>query len=350
MASAPTRPRSRRVRRVDPAGPGWRLRRRGRGFELLDQRGRSIRDEAHRDRVRALAIPPAWNEVWVCPDPDGHIQATGLDAAGRRQYRYHERFTARRAQAKFACTLAFARRLPDLRERVATDLDGEPRDERTVLACVVRLLDRGFFRVGTESYASKNRTFGLTTLEKRHVQIAHEDVLVFDYTAKHGRRRVQSVVDPRAAEIVQTLRRRRGGGERLFAHREGRVWRPVRADAVNAYVRDASGLQDVSAKTFRTWNATVLAAVAMAIADPSAHTSKRARERAMRRAADEVARYLGNTATVCRSAYIDPRVFDRWSNGQTIADAVHDLAAIADPGDLATHGEIEAAVLDLLAG
>ncbi len=326
------------------------MRRRGRGFELLDQRGRPIRGEQHRDRVRALVIPPAWKDVWICPDANGHIQATGMDAAGRRQYRYHERFAARRAQAKFTCTLEFARRLPDMRERVAADLEGELRAERTVLACVVRLLDRGFFRVGTESYASKNQTFGLTTLQKRHVQIVHDDVLVFDYTAKHGRRRVQNVVDPRAAEIVGTLRRRRDGDDRLFAYRDGREWRPVRAEAVNGYVREASGLDGVSAKTFRTWNATVLAAVAMSIADPASQTSKRGRERAMRRAADEVAHYLGNTATVCRSAYIDPRVFDRWSNGQTIAGAVHDLAAIADPGDLATHGDIEAAVLDLLDG
>ncbi|PTL54357.1 DNA topoisomerase IB [Paraconexibacter algicola] len=347
-SSAPTR--RPRVRRSDPSGPGWRLRRRGRGFELLDQRGRRIRGTEHRDRVRALAIPPAWKDVWVCPDPQGHVQATGTDAAGRRQYRYHPDHVARRSRAKFDCTARFARSLPDLRARVDADIAGDDRDEATVLACVVRLLDRGFFRVGTETYAAKNRTFGLTTLEKRHVQIAHDDVLVFDYTAKHGRRRVQNVVDARAAEIVGTLRRRRSGGDRLFAHRDATGWHPVRAEAVNAYIREATGLDDVSAKAFRTWNATVLAAVAVSIAEPAAGTSRRAQERVMKRAADEVARYLGNTPAVCRSSYIDPRVFDRWTAGETVAEAVLDLAALPDPGVLATHGSIEAAVLDLLGG
>jgi len=341
-------PSRRRVRRADPNGPGWQLRRRGRGFELLDQRGRRIRGQEHRDRVRALAIPPAWKDVWVCPDPFGHVQAVGTDAAGRRQYRYHEAYTARRARAKFDCTLQFARALPDLRTRIDEDLQGDERREATVVACIARLLDRGFFRVGTETYAAKNKTFGLTTLQKRHVQIAHDDVLVFDYTAKHGRRRVQNVVDPRAAEIVATLRRRRTGGDRLFAHHDGNAWRPVRAEAVNAYLRETTGLDDVSAKAFRTWNATVLAAVAMSIAEPALGTSKRGAERVMKRAADEVARYLGNTPAVCRSSYIDPRVFDRWSAGVTIADAVHDLAMLPEPGSLSTHGAIEAAVLELL--
>lgn len=333
---------------MDCAGPGWTLRRRGRGFELLDQRGRAIRGEEHKDRVRALAIPPAWKDVWVCPDPDGHIQATGTDEAGRRQYRYHDRYTQRRAQRKFDDTLAFARALPDLRARVAEDLTGDERERATVLACMTRLLDRGFFRVGTETYATRHRTYGLTTLEKRHVQIVHGDVLVFDYTAKHGRRRVQNVVDPRAAEIITVLRRRRSGGDRLFAHRSCGDWRPVRAAELNEYVRAACGVETASAKTFRTWNATVLAAVALAVADPDSQTTGRSRARAMRRAAEEVSHYLGNTPAVCRSAYIDPRVFDRWDRGQTIGPALHDLDALADPGDLATHGAIEDAVLQLL--
>lgn len=350
VPASATKTRSRRVRRVDPSSPGWRLRRRGKGFELLDQRGRRIRGAQHRERVRALAIPPAWKDVWVCPDPYGHVQATGIDAAGRRQYRYHEAYTARRARAKFDCTLRFARALPDLRARVESDLEGDDHDETTVLACITRLLDRGFFRVGTETYAAQNRTFGLTTLEKRHVQIAHDDVLVFDYTAKHGRRRVQNVVDPRAAEVVGTLRRRRSGGDRLFACKDAGVWRPVRADAVNEYIRGATGLDDVSAKAFRTWNATVLAAVAVSIAEPALGASERAQNRVMKRAADEVARYLGNTPAVCRSAYIDPRVFDRWTAGDTIAEAVLDLATLPDPGALSTHGAIEQAVMDLLDG
>lgn len=343
----PARSRT-RVRRVDCAGPGWTLRRRGRGFELLNRNGQAVKDERHLERVRALAIPPAWKDVWICPDPDGHIQATGTDEAGRTQYRYHDTFTQRRARQKFNCTLRFARALPEMRARVTADLEGPDRDEATVLACMTRLLDRGFFRVGTETYAAQHRTFGLTTLEKRHVTIVNGDVLVFDYTAKHGQRRVQNVVDERAAEVVGVLRRRRAGGDRLFAWKDGNRWHPVSAGELNAYVRDTTGLQSVSAKTFRTWNATVLAAVALAVADPEVQDTKRARERAMRRAADEVAHYLGNTATVCRSAYIDPRVFDLWQRGRTIRKTLHDVEALADPGELATHGEIEAAVLDLL--
>jgi DNA topoisomerase IB len=337
-----------RSRRVDCGGPGWTLRRRGRGVEVLNRNGRPIKDEGHLERVRALAIPPAWKNVWICPDPRGHIQATGVDEAGRTQYRYHDAFIRRRARQKFDCTIEFARALPAMRERVERDLTGENRDRATVLACMTRLLDRGFFRVGTETYAARHRTFGLTTLLKRHVTVVHGDVLVFDYTAKHGQRRVQNVVDARAAEVVGTLRRRRAGGDRLFAWKDERIWVPVSAAELNEYVRETTGLENVSAKTFRTWNATVLAAVALAVADPEINETKRARERVMRRAADEVAHYLGNTAAVCRSAYIDPRVFDLWQKGTTIRRTLHDLEALGDPGELATHGEIEAAVIDLL--
>lgn len=344
------RPQRPRVRRVDPTGPGWTVRRRGKGFELLDERGRTIRDGEAKARVASLAIPPAWREVWICPDERGHVQAMGVDAAGRRQYRYHDAFVARRAREKFRATIEFAHTLPDLRARVEEDLAGPDRDETTVLACMTRLLDRGFFRIGSESYASRHGTFGLTTMRKRHVTIVNDDVLVFDYTAKHGKRRVQHVVDERSAEIVTTLKRRRSGGDRLFAFRRDGEWVPVRAGDLNEYLRHVTGLEDASAKSFRTWNATVLAAVALAVAEPAEGASGRARDRIVRRAADEVARYLGNTPAVCRSAYIDPRVIDRWEAGETVRDAIEDLAAIGDPGGVATHGDVERAVLDLLEG
>jgi len=240
-----------RLRRADCSSPGIVRRRRGRGFEYLDPDGGRVDDAETLERIRALVIPPAWTDVWICLDPDGHLQAVGTDAAGRRQYRYHERWRQRRDQQKFDEMLSFAHALPRLRETAAHDLRGDgPRRE---LACAVRLLDRGFFRVGGEEYADGNGSYGLATLEKRHVELAGDGALVFDYPAKSGKRRLQAVLDPEVYEVVAALRRRRG--QRLFA---------IRSADINAYIKDAAG-GDFSAKDFRTWHATVLAAVALAV-------------------------------------------------------------------------------------
>jgi DNA topoisomerase IB len=214
-----------------------------------------------------------------------------------------------------------------------------------VLACAVRLLDRGFFRVGGEDYAVENESYGLATIHKRHVQLLDDHRLRFDYPAKSGQRRVQSIVDAEVFEIVSELKRRRGGSPELLAYREGRRWRDLKSADINAYVKDVTG-GDFSAKDFRTWNATVLAAVALAVSGPAAQASQRARKRAINRAVKEVAHYLGNTPAVARASYIDPRVFDRFEGGLTIGGV---LTHLGDDGDLASiHGVAEEAVLDLL--
>ena len=247
------------------------------------------------ERIRELAIPPAWDDVWICPYPMGHIQATGTDVAGRKQYRYHDRWRERRDREKFDEMLDFARALPRLRARVTEELElpGMPREK--VLACATRLLDRGFFRIGSEDYAEENDTYGIATMGKRHVTVDGDEV-TFDYEAKGGARRVQSVGDPVVAAIVTELKRRRGGGEELLAYKQGRRWVDVKSPDINAYVKAAAG-GDFSAKDFRTWSGTVLAAVALSVSGMAA-TSKTARKRAKSRAVKEVARYLGNTPAV----------------------------------------------------
>jgi DNA topoisomerase I len=333
-----------RLRRVDCSGPGIRRRRRGKGFEYLDEEGRRITEPSMIERIRELAIPPAWEGVWICPYPMGHIQATGSDAAGRKQYRYHDLWRERRDREKFEEMTDFARALPRLRRRVTKDLKrpGMPREK--VLACATRLLDRGFFRIGSEDYAEENDTYGIATMEKRHVSVDGDEV-TFDYEAKGGERRIQVVTDPVVAEIVRTLKRRRGDGN-LLAFKQGRRWVDVKSADINAYVKEVSG-GDFSAKDFRTWSGTVLAAVALSVSGLAAR-SPSARKRAKARAVKEVARYLGNTPAVCRASYIDPRIFDRFDGGLTISGAlpelIEDTAAWPD-----VQQAVEDAVLDLIA-
>src|SRR5919202_1414375 len=335
-----------RLRRVDCSGAGIARRRRGRGFELVDPDGRRVDDPETVALVAALAIPPAWRYVWICPHPMGHIQATGVDARGRKQYLYHPKWRERRDQQKFDSMVDFARSLPAMRRRVAKHLAEPGLPRRRVLACSVRLLDRGFFRVGGEDYKVENETFGLATMHKSHVRLA-DGTITFDYPAKSGRRRVQSIVDPAVYDIVGQLKRRRGGSPELLAYRDRRAWRDIRSPDIRAYVKEVTG-GDFAAKDFRTWNATVLAAVALAVSGEAATMSKTARNRAQVRAVKEVARYLGNTPAVCRASYIDPRVFDRFDSGLTIGGV---LDEVADTNDLdSLHGPVEEAVLDLIAG
>ena len=334
-----------RLRRADCSRPGIVRRRRGRGFEYLDEAGGRIDDPDGLERIRELVIPPAWADVWICPYANGHIQAVGTDAAGRRQYLYHEHWRERRDQEKFDEMLRFARALPQVRRRAARHLrlDGMPRER--ALACAVRLLDRGFFRIGTEGYAGENGTYGLATIQKRHVSLGPGHLVTFDYPAKGGKRTVQSLVDPAVYEVVDVLKRRRGGSGELLAYRNGR-WVDVRSDDINLYIKELTG-DDFSAKDFRTWNATVLAAVALAVSGRAAG-SPSARKRAITRAIKEVAHYLGNTPAVCRASYVDPRVFDRYRDGVTIGNALDRLGEDADLGQPSHQGPIEEAVLDLL--
>ncbi len=304
-------------------------------------------DEQVLDRIRALVIPPAWTDVWICPDARGHIQATGVDARGRKQYRYHDLWRVRRDREKFEHMLQFARALPALRRRVAEDLAEEDLTRERVLACATRLLDLGFFRIGTEGYAEENQTYGLATIHRKHVRLLGDGAVTFDYTSKSGKRRIQSVVDPEVYAVIEALKRRRGGKPELLAYRDGRRWVDVRSTDINAYVKEATG-GEFTAKDFRTWNATVLAAMALAV---SARTSSEsARKRAVTRAVKEVSHYLGNTPAVCRSSYVDPRVVDRFRAGETIATAVERLGASPGHGEgsLLTQGVVEQAVIDLL--
>ncbi|HET7120781.1 MAG TPA: DNA topoisomerase IB [Solirubrobacterales bacterium] len=305
-----------RLRRADCAGPGIRRVRRGRGFSFEDESGETIADEETLERIRALAIPPAWKEVWVCPDPFGHIQATGYDDAGRKQYLYHSRWQKRRAERKFELMREFAAKLPRLRRAVTADLrrQGMPRERS--LACAVRLLDLGFFRVGGEVYAEENESFGLATVRRDHVTIKRNEI-VFDFPAKSGQRRIQSIRDVAARRALETMYRRRSGPEDILAYRQGGEWRDVRSDDINDYIKEQIG-PDFSAKDFRTWHGTVLAALALA-GEESPPRSDAAAKRAIGRAVREVSEALGNTPAVCRASYIDPRVLDRYRDGVTIA-------------------------------
>lgn len=333
-----------RLRRVDCAGTGITRRRRGRGFEYLD-RGRTVTDEEVLERIRALAVPPAWKEVWICPFPMGHIQATGMDVAGRKQYRYHDRWRERRDAEKFESMMEFARILPRVRDRVERDLGRDDMSRERVLGGALRLLDRGFFRIGSEGYAEQNETYGLATIRKDHVTV-REGAVSFEYDAKGGKRQVQQLIDEDLLVLVEALKRRRGGGPELLAYKQGRRWTDVKSADINEYLKQAAG-GDFSAKCFRTWNATVLAALALAVSGEAAGGTSRTRKRAIKRAIDEVAHYLGNTPAVCRASYIDPRVFDRYDGGLTIAGVLPEM--VTETGNWpALHRSVEDAVLDLL--
>ncbi len=336
-----------RLRRVDCSGPGITRRARGRGFEYLDGGGERIEDGDTVERIRELVIPPAWQDVWICPDPHGHIQATGVDARGRKQYIYHQRWRDDRDREKFDEMLDFARALPRLRERVTADLASTDRLTRDrVLACAVRLLDRGFFRVGGEEYAADNESYGLATMRKEHVRVDGA-LITFDYPAKSGRRLVRSFGDREVCEIMLKLKRRRGGGEELLAYKRGRRWLDLRSEDINEYVKQAAG-GGYSAKDFRTWNATLLAATALAVSGSMASASESARKRVKTRVINEVSRYLGNTPAVARASYIDPRVFERFDAGLTIGGALAELAVGNDIGAPAVQSPLGQAVLDLI--
>jgi DNA topoisomerase IB len=302
----------------------------------MDQRGRRIRDE-RLERIRALAIPPAWTDVWICADEHGHLQATGTDDAGRRQYLYHADWRRQRDRLKFERIEGFAEGLPALREGVAADLSrrGYPRDR--VLACAVRLLDLGLFRVGMEDYA-EDGAFGLATLMKEHVTVPR-DHAEFDFVGKSAKRQTIRVRDDDVLPILRALQRRRDGEyPELLAWKDGDGWHDVRAAEVNQYLKDAIG-SDYSAKDFRTWHATVLAAVALA--EEGTTAGQRAAERAIAASVRAVATQLGNTPAVARRSYIDPRVIERFLDNEVID--VTKIASDEDPSP-----ELEAAVLDLL--
>jgi DNA topoisomerase-1 len=330
-----------RLRRSSPDDRGWIRRRAGRGFVYLDERGDRLSDE-DAQRARDLVIPPAWTDVWICPWPNGHLQAVGTDVAGRRQYLYHPAWRAQRDAAKHARMLDFGRVLSRAREQVLVDLGTEGMSQDRACAVAVRLLDLGYFRIGNDVYAEEHGSFGLTTLQRQHVR-KQGSTMVFDFVGKSGIEHSITIDDPATVEALEVMRRRRGPADQeLLAWKEGRRWRDVDSAHVNDYVRRATG-QDATAKDFRTWHATVIAATALAESDEPGET-RASRKRAEVAAMKEVAEFLGNTPALARSSYVDPRVVDAYEEGRTIRSAAR--RRTATPEERQTI--LERAVLRLL--
>ena len=300
---------------MSPRSAGWTRRRVGRGFSYRDTGGEPLPAEDVA-RIRSLAIPPAWEDVWICPWPNGHIQAIGTDAAGRRQYLYHPVWRSQRDELKFDRVKVAGARLARARERIIDDLAGEGMPLARAAATATRLLDLGYFRIGSDAYADANGSFGLTTLERRHVRRQGAD-LVFSFVGKSGIEHSITISDPHVIESLNFMRRRRGGSARLLAYKGEARWADLQASAVNEYISTMVA-EDLTAKDFRTWHATVLAAVALAESEEAGET-RASRTRAVRAAVEEVSAYLGNTPTIARKSYIDPRVIDQYEDGVTIA-------------------------------
>ncbi|MGQ0480240.1 MAG: DNA topoisomerase IB [Pseudonocardia sp.] len=333
------------------AEPGITRVRRGRGFSYSTAGGEPVRDRELLARIRGLAIPPAWREVWICPDGDGHIQAVGTDAAGRKQYRYHDRWREARDREKFDRVLRLARRLPAVREQVAAHLGERGLGRDRVLSGALRMLELGAFRVGGEQYApdddDSEGSFGLATLRREHVRRLRGEVRV-SYVAKGGAHREIALRDPDLHRLVGSLQRSDGAAAvpDLLFYREGRGWHDVRAEDINGYLKELAG-QEYTAKDLRTWNATVLGAVALAGVDPARATTARARKRALTASYEEVAAHLGNTPAVARQSYVDPRVVHAFDQGRTVAAAVR-RAQTEAAGGAATRDVVEFAVIRLL--
>lgn len=319
------------LRYVSDDRPGIRRVRAGRGFRYAGPDGRPVTDPAELERIRRLAIPPAYTDVWISPDPRGHLQATGRDARGRKQYRYHPRWREVRDATKFDRMLAFSHVLPLIRRRVGRDLErpGMPREK--VLATVVRLLESTAIRVGNDEYARTNRSYGLTTLRDRHVAVKRGGAVEFEFRGKGGKVHRASVADSRLARII--ARCQAIPGEELFQYLDERGDRhPVGSGDVNAYLREVSG-GDFTAKDFRTWNGTLLAMAELGAA-PGGGTRK-ARDRQLVAAIDRVAERLNNTRAICRRYYIHPALLEAFQAGELQrSQAGHGRANGAAPGGL----------------
>ena len=324
MTSQKTREHQRRAVRagltyVTDAFAGITRRRAGTGWVYFAPNGVRIRDRDKRQRINSLAIPPAWTDVWICPDPAGHIQATARDARGRKQYRYHASYREACDRSKFKRMLEFSEVLPRLRERIERDLGAPDLSRRQILATVVRLLDRTLIRVGNDEYARENQSFGLTTLRRRHVAVSGHS-LRFSFRGKSGVEHNVSLVDGRLARIVQRVQDLPGRELFQFIDANGRR-QGVSSDDVNAYLREATG-RDFSAKDFRTWGGTMRAALVLRDLGPA--STRREADRNILKALDEVAERLGNTRTVCRKYYVHPAILDAYLTGRIVG-------GLADP-------------------
>ncbi|HEX2115473.1 MAG TPA: DNA topoisomerase IB [Alphaproteobacteria bacterium] len=330
--------RAAKLRYVNDVDPG--ISRKGTSpanFSYHRPDGSEVRAAHILKRIRALAIPPAWTDVWICPDPDGHIQATGRDAKGRKQYRYHPRWQEVRDESKYTRMIDFARALPKIRARIDRDLARPGIGRERVLAAVVRLLERSLIRVGNDEYAKSNDSYGLTTLRDRHVAV-NGNSIEFRFRAKSGKFRRLELDSPRLSKVVRACQDL--PGQELFQYRdEDGTIRDVTSNDVNAYLREITG-EDFTAKDFRTWAGTVGAALALRAQELP--ESKAAQKRALNAAIDQVAGVLGNTRAICRKAYVHPQVFDGFSDGT--------LAKALSRGCKPTKGldEAETAVLNFL--
>jgi DNA topoisomerase I len=303
------------LRHVDDDAAGIRRETKpGGGFRYIGIDGRAIRKAAEIQRIAQIAVPPAWTDVWICPAANGHIQATGRDARGRKQYCYHPRWREARDATKYERIVAFGESLPRIRARVDSDLRSADLSRERVLATVVRLLDTTYIRVGNEEYARENRSFGLTTMHGRHVEVDGSR-LRFQFRGKSGKQQTVGVTDRRVARVVTRLQEL--PGQQLFQWQDGDgEVHGLESDDVNAYIRDAAG-EDFTAKDFRTWAGTVLAA--WALQGLGAHTTEAEAKRHVVEAVGSVARQLGNTPAVCRRCYVHPEVIDAHLDGALLA-------------------------------
>jgi DNA topoisomerase-1 len=303
--------------------------RRGRGVSYQNSGGAPVTDAETLQRIKELVIPPAWRKVWICPYPNGHIQAVGTDAAGRRQYLYHQKWQDERNEEKFDRVLEMSAALPDMRRRIAADLRRRGLARDRVVALALHILDLGYFRAGGEQYAEENNSYGISTLLCEHV-VLQKQAVEFDYPAKSGVRRTLLIDDPEVVRSVRALLRSRGRSERLLVCRNGSDWTELHADDLNARFKELVG-DEYTVKDLRTWHGTVLAAAAFVDANPPSNKTmiKRVESAVMK----EVAEELGNTAAVARSSYVDPRVVDGYESGLTIAAGVRRANRTKSPGE-----------------
>jgi len=311
---------------VSDERPGYRRRAKGKDFEYLDTEGKTIRDEQRLVRIKRLAIPPAWTKVWISPSANGHIQATGRDARGRKQYRYHDRWREVRDENKFDRLAGFAKALPNIRRRVARDLKSPGLPQQKVLATIVRLLERTFIRIGNEEYARDNKSFGLTSFKNRHVKVKGAQIL-FRFRGKSGRQHEVDVTDRRVAKIVAKCQDIPGQDLFQYLEGDGKV-QDVTSQDVNDYLREIAG-EDFTAKDFRTWGGTVLAAIALS-KQGEFETKKQATSN-IKTAVAAVAELLGNTPAVCRKCYIHPMIVEAYLNRTRIAGLNGDGKALKPP-------------------
>ncbi len=342
-----------RLKRSKPNLAGINRVRRGKGFAYYDPNGVKVSNQQTLERINNLSIPPAWNDVWICPFDNGHLQAIGTDKDGRQQYLYHLKWQQSQASKKFAHMLSFAEHLPLLRDKVATDLLLDDYSKQQICAVATRLLDRGFFRIGSESYAQSHGTYGIATVKKEHLKLDHDDQISFEFPAKHGINWRQTISDQDIFPALQTLQRRRTGDDELLAFRNPNgEWQDLKSQDINSYIDSELDELHFTAKDFRTWHATVLASMGLGFVElvDGLPPTEALAQKQIAKVVREVSYYLHNTPAVCRSSYIDPQVWDRFKDGVTIAGALEKAQTLASIQDPIVQTAIEKATYQLLTG